>query len=293
VEKKRGLVIYKQHEITRNIKFINMLQQHCLNMELHLEVMAYEQLCIHLSNPKYLVGPLIDDELHYHFVINRSATPWLNEVLELAGIRCFNTAYVARIANDKRLSHAVLSNIGIPMLSSTAVHKHFFLNDNKISKERMIIKDPLGKGGTGVKLADDSEEIHELVTSLNDNLLVQPVGGQKGKDLRVYIVGNQIIGAILRESATDFRANVSMGGSARFYELNQSEKRLISFITDAIHLDFVGIDFLIDNDGNLLFNEMEDAVGCRSLYIHSAIDIAEIFVAYIAKELEKEDTRKA
>jgi ribosomal protein S6--L-glutamate ligase/gamma-F420-2:alpha-L-glutamate ligase len=285
VGKKRGLVIYKQHEITRNVKFINMLQHHCLKKDLQLEVMAYEQLCIHLSNPKYLASPF--DELHYHFVINRSATPWLNEVLELAGIRCFNTAYVARIANDKRLTHAVLSNIDVPMLSSTAVHKHFFLNDNQVPKKKMIIKDPLGKGGTGVKLASAPEDIHELATTLSDNLLVQPVGGQKGKDLRVYIVGNHIVGAILRESATDFRANVSMGGSARFYELNQSEKRLISLITDAIHLDFVGVDFLIDDDGSLLFNEMEDAVGCRSLYIHSTIDIAEIFVAYIANELEK------
>jgi ribosomal protein S6--L-glutamate ligase/gamma-F420-2:alpha-L-glutamate ligase len=283
---KYGLVIYKQHEITRNKRFINMLQQHCLDKELHLEVMAYEQLCIHLSKTKYIAGPL-NEKLHYDFVINRSATPWLNEVLELAGIRCFNTAYVARIANDKRLTHAVLSNIDVPMLSSTAVHKHYFLDKKQVPQEKMIIKDPLGKGGTGVKLAEAPEEIHGLSTTLSDNLLVQPVGGQKGKDLRVYIVGNHIVGAVLRESATDFRANVSMGGSARLYELNQAEKRLVSLITDAIHLDFVGIDFLIDDDGHLLFNEMEDAVGCRSLYIHSSIDIAAIFASYIAKELQK------
>jgi len=52
-----------------------------------------------------------------------------------------------------------------------------------------------------------------------------------------------------------------------------------------MQLDFVGLDFLIAEDGTLLFNEMEDAVGCRSLYMNSTINIADLFIDYIHKEM--------
>lgn len=53
---------------------------------------------------------------------------------------------------------------------------------------------------------------------------MQPTAVQMGKDLRVFVVGKEIIGAVLRESTTDFRANFTLGGDARLYSLNDSEE---------------------------------------------------------------------
>ncbi|WP_416151372.1 ATP-grasp domain-containing protein [Salipaludibacillus sp. HK11] len=283
-----GWLIYRKKDILRNRAFITMLKDATKSRGILLEVIPYEQLSLSVSQHD-LILPLTDQNMlnKPDFIINRSVSPWLNEVVELQGIRCFNQAYVARIANDKRLAHAVLANIDIPMLHTTAVHRDFFTATESHFPSSYILKDPLGRGGTGVELIDPSRGISNLSTTLPEDLLHQPVGGKKGKDLRIYIVGNKIVGAVLRESATDFRANISIGGNSSFYQLREHEISTVEKITDAMQMDFVGLDFLIAEDGSLLFNEMEDAVGCRSLYMTSSINIAEIFIEYIYQEISQ------
>ncbi|MCE7793490.1 hypothetical protein K8O68_13775 [Salipaludibacillus sp. CUR1] len=282
---KTGWVVYRRNDIPRNQKFIDMLQVACSNREIALKVIPYEEIQFHLSKDQQVFA-----NYEYQapdFVINRSVSPWLNEVTELTGIRCFNSAYVARVANDKRLAHAVFANIGMPMLPSKAVHRESLTKEVSTDSnlESFILKDPIGRGGTGVELIDPEKGIEHVGGSLPADLLHQPVGGVKGKDLRIYIINNKIVGAVLRESATDFRANISYGGNSSLYELNNKERGLIKLVTNSIHLDFVGLDFLIDEQGELLFNEMEDAVGCRSLYMNSSINIADLFADYIYNEI--------
>lgn len=276
-----GWLIYRKKDIIRNGKFIHLLKEAAFLREIRLDIIPYEQINFGLSSH----NPLFSTYNKPDFIINRSVSPWLNEIAELKGIRCFNGAYVSRVANDKRLTHAVLSNLHIPMLQSTAVHRNQFTKTEKSSHSPFILKDPLGRGGTGVELIDPSKDMKNIVASLPEDLLHQPVGGQKGKDLRIYIIGNKIVGAILRESATDFRANLSTGGNSSIYELSEQEKAIIGKITEAMQMDFVGLDFLIAEDGTLLFNEMEDAVGCRSLYMNSSINIADLFIDYIHQEM--------
>ncbi|WP_280769791.1 ATP-grasp domain-containing protein [Salipaludibacillus daqingensis] len=276
-----GWLVYRKTDIIRNQSFIDMLKKSAISKNITLEVVPYEHIYFGVSSHE----PAFPFRDAPDFIINRSVSPWLNEVAELRGIRCFNRAYVSRVANDKRLAHAVLSNMDIPMLQSTAVHRNQFVSSSMVFHSPFILKDPLGRGGTGIELIDPSKDIKNIAATLPEELLHQPVGGQKGKDLRIYIIGNKIVGAVLRESATDFRANLSAGGNSSFYELGEKEVTTIKKITNAMQMDFVGLDFLIAEDGSLLFNEMEDAVGCRSLYMNSSINIAELFIDYIGKEM--------
>nr|WP_246238091.1 hypothetical protein [Alkalicoccus luteus] len=167
------------------------------------------------------------------------------------------------------------------MLPSTAVHQRRL--SSLSPSYPLILKDPLGRGGTGVDWVARPQQLGAMST--DDELLMQPVGGQRGRDVRVYIVGGDIVAAVVRESETNFKANISGGASASLYRLSEADKTLIQKVTLAMPIDFAGIDFLIADDGSLLFNEMEDAVGCRSLYDQSAIDIADVFIGHVAEEL--------
>lgn len=281
---KTGWLVYRNKDITRNDRFIALMKDAANNYGMTLLVVPYEEIQVNVSSNEEIF--IRNGEKAPDFIINRSVSPWLNEVAEIKSIACFNSAYVARVANDKRLAHAIISNLGIPMLTSKTIHKSaLFYHHNQLPTP-FIVKDPLGRGGTGVKYIDSLDKEKLLSSMLSEELLYQPVGGKKGKDLRVYLVGNEIIAAVLRESATDFRANISIGGSSRLYTLNEEETQVINSITESIHMDFIGIDFLIDHDGKLLFNEMEDAVGCRSLYMNSSINIADIFMKYVSRKLE-------
>ncbi|PTL38720.1 hypothetical protein C6Y45_10000 [Alkalicoccus saliphilus] len=272
----KGWLIYKEEDRKRNKTFISWLQEAGFRRGMQLDVVTYETLAVNLSGD----GPMFTGRTKPDFLIVRSSTPWLNEAAEMHGLRVFNPSCVSRTANDKRLSHALMSSIGVPMLTSTAVHRNNL--QDIVPVYPFILKDPRGRGGTGVEWISRPQQIGP---ALKEELLMQPVGGQRGKDLRVYIVGGRIVGSVLRESETNFKANISIGGTASLYDLTDTERDVVEKITSSLSLDFAGIDFLIHEDGTLLFNEIEDAVGCRSLYMNSSIDIADVFIGYVAEQM--------
>ena len=49
----------------------------------------------------------------------------------------------------------------------------------------------------------------------------------------------------------------------------------------------VGIDFIVGNDGELIFNEIEDVVGSRMLYAVSDISVVPLYLDYIQARLRK------
>ncbi|SDN58657.1 ATP-grasp domain-containing protein [Alkalicoccus daliensis] len=272
-----GWLVYKEEDRRRNGRFIQWMQEAAEQENIELDVVTYETLVMTLSGN----APLFHSRRIPDFLIIRTCTPWLNEAAEIRGIRVFNRANVSRIANDKRLSHAFVNTLGVPMLSSTAAHRDAL---TRISPSYpYILKDPLGRGGTGVEWISRPQQLY--MSRRKNDLLMQPVGGQRGKDVRVYIVGGEIVAAVLRESETNFKANISGGAAASLFHLKEQDITIVQKITQALPIDFAGIDFLLAEDGSLLFNEMEDAVGCRSLYMNSDINIAEVFLTYVAEEM--------
>ncbi|GEL07150.1 ATP-grasp domain-containing protein [Salisediminibacterium halotolerans] len=279
---RKGWLVYREKDIARNRRFIDLLEDAAKKYALDLTVKPYESIDFQLTagnagtDSNSGVSPPA-------FIINRAVAPWLNEAAEVMGIRCYNRANIARIANDKRLAHAHLHQLGVPMLPTRACSLTQVLDER--TNQSIIAKDPLGRGGTGVKLLNISDSPASIRAALPKQVIEQPVGGQPGKDLRVYIVGGKIIAAVLRESSTDFRANISQGGSSKLVELTAVQRQIVEKITSAFQLDFVGLDFLLDKNGHPLFNEMEDAVGCRSLYIAGQDNIADVVMAHIASDL--------
>ena len=114
--------------------------------------------------------------------------------------------------------------------------------------------------------------------------LYQELCDTPGRDLRVYLVGKKIVGAMLRSSDSDFRANYSLGGKAEVYNLDDAEKSLVETITGPLSVGHCGIDFLF-HKGNLIFNEIEDMVGSRMLYRHTRTDVVSLYLDEILEKL--------
>ena len=89
---------------------------------------------------------------------------------------------------------------------------------------------------------------------------------------------------MLRSSQNDFRSNFSLGGSASVYTLSAEEKEMVTRLTEGLDIGHCGIDFIFDN-GEPVFNEIEDVVGSRMLYKYTDIDVVEEYVEYINKIL--------
>ena len=99
----------------------------------------------------------------------------------------------------------------------------------------------------------------------------------------MYAVGGQIVAAVKRTSASDFRSNFSLGGQVECVQPTLQQKEIVDKLYQELSFDFIGIDFLPTQKGFVL-NELEDAAGTRMLYACTDIDVVPIFVEHIAKK---------
>lgn len=217
-----------------------------------------ENLNIDLVNPNFRGNT--------DFVINRTNDYKIGEYFEKKGIRVFNPSKLSRLANDKKYCYEFMIENNIPVLP---------INYMGVP----VVKKPVdGHGGNGVVMLDRAEPFEK-------NYVYQMPCDTLGKDLRIWAIGGEITASILRESKTDFRSNFCLGGTAKIYNLSNTEKALVKKIISLTNSDYIGIDFLFHN-GALVFNEIEDTVGARMVYEKTDIDIIKLYCDYIKKELK-------
>lgn len=202
------------------------------------------------------------------FVINRTNNYKVAECFEQKGIRVFNPSSLSRLANDKQCCYEFMADNGIEIMP---------INYSGVPVVKKKID---GHGGTEVEMLTAAEDFQK-------GYVYQKPCDTLGKDLRVWVIGGEIITAILRESKTDFRSNFCLGGSAMPYTLSSDEKQLVKKITALVKSDYIGIDFVFNN-GRLVFNEIEDTVGARMVYDQTDIDILSLYCDYIKEELKNE-----
>jgi glutathione synthase/RimK-type ligase-like ATP-grasp enzyme len=99
-------------------------------------------------------------------------------------------------------------------------------------------------------------------------------------------MGNRVLGAVKRTAANGIKANYCKGGSISLYNIDKGLEENVNRLLNTGYYDFAGFDFLPDGKGGYYFNEIEDAVGSRSLCMLAGIDTAEEYIKYISKILK-------
>ncbi len=211
-----------------------------------------------------LVTPDYDGECK--FVINRTNDYKIAQKFEARGIRVFNPSALSQIANNKQACYDFVEKNGIEIMPT------------RYYKPPFVKKSVDGHGGIGVEICT-----HE--SQYDENFVCQKLASDIGKDLRVWVIGGEIVASILRISKRDFRSNYCLGGDTVPYNLNNQEIALIKKITALLDGDYYGIDFVF-NKGKIVFNEIEDTVGARMVYDKTDIDILKLYCEYIKKALE-------
>jgi len=124
-----------------------------------------------------------------------------------------------------------------------------------------IIKKVTGSEGRYVGLIKSYQEAidflkkfpHPSVLGKKNVILQEYIEESRGSDFRVYCVGNEILGAIRRTAQNnDFRANISLGGTAEQVEISDEMIEYSKKIMKEGKLLFAGIDFIKSNRGFLV-----------------------------------------
>ncbi len=280
-----GWLIYNQTDAEKNKAYIDWFIEEAHMQQLSLMLLLREDLAIGIKNNQRIIMHDSTPVPSPDFAIVRTIEPLLNLHLEACGTVVFNSADISRICNNKALTHHYMMNLDIPMVDTLFFKKMDIHPSFPPMPYPFVVKEVAGRGGNQVHFIKETADCVQCVKEVSTDVIVQTAKVKLGKDLRVFIVGKTIIGAVLRVNQDDFRANFTLGGSARIYEPNKKERITIEKIVDHFDFGMVGIDFLIDLNGALLFNEIEDIVGSRTLSSLSNINIVREYVTHIKQTL--------
>lgn len=264
---KRGLIVYNSIDHEKNSWFINR---------------ALTLLNDAFFSLSYLDENFLLDYLATHkvdFVIYRARNSELVKRLEQKGITVFNNYLTNKTANDKYLTYQLFKENNLPCIES-------FLDSSKVSYP-FIMKSASGHGGQEVFLIND-ENTHKKILSTYPNLsfIYQNYVPNDG-DVRIYLLNDQVLGAVKRENFSDFRSNFSLGGEVSSFTLSQEMVASAIKISKLLKATYIGVDLLMTKDG-YLFNEIEDPVGSRMLLKVSNLDSVTLFLESVKESLLKE-----
>ena len=207
-------------------------------------------------------------------------------------VYCANTAHGILNSRDKLRSLQILSrhHIGIPKTTFVRDKKDVLPAIARVGGAPVVIKLIEGTQGIGVLLAESvnqAEPIIELLQSQKQNVLIQKfVAESKGKDIRAFVVGDQVVAAMRRVAqGQEFRSNVHRGGLAEPVELDEQYRETAVRCTQILGLSVAGVDMLEGKDGPQVM-EVNSSPGLEGIEKCTELDIAGAIIDYIAAQVD-------
>ena len=232
-----------------------------------------------------------------NFVVFLDKDILLAKFLKNHGIPIFNDPDVIETCDNKANQYLVLSKHGIPMpetIIAPKVYPSFTIADSDYYEKvlaklglPMIIKEGHGSFGMRVYLIENKEAFYAKTEELRgvDYVFQQFVESSRGRDIRVNIVGGEIVAAMYRHSETDFRANITNGGVAQTIELTTAQEELAIKAANAVGAEFAGVDLLFGENDEPLVCEVNAAAHIRNIYNVTGINVADAMITYILREI--------
>lgn len=278
-------LLYNAQDLEKNTHYIEMYREACRERNLAFSLIVTEKLSLTVTDQRLTV--LYDNRPANlpDAAVCRDRDPLLTKQLEGAGVAVFNNSFVAELGNHKAKAYQYLAGKHIPMMDSCFCKKEAYRD---CFPYPVVVKSCEGHGGSEVFLVNDRREYENACKKIRSaDVVVQKVASDVGKDLRVYVIGKEIVACILRQSDHDFRSNFSLGGNTCVYTLKEEEKTLVEKIIGLFDFGLVGIDFVFHR-GKIMFNEIEDVVGARMLYKNTNIDLVGKYLDHILQVVKSQ-----
>lgn len=210
---------------------------------------------------------------------------------EQMNVFCANSAMGIANSRDKLRSMQILSryDIGIPPTEFVRDKDDVLPAIERAGGAPVIIKLLEGTQGVGVILADSvkvAQAIIETLQSTRQNVLIQKfVAESRGKDLRAFVVGDRVVGAMRRTAVGDeFRSNVHRGGQVQSVELDPLYAETAVRAAQILGLRVAGVDMLEGATGPSLM-EVNSSPGLEGIEAATGADIAGEIVDYVVENV--------
>ena len=207
--------------------------------------------------------------------------------LEERGMAVINSPRTIERTVDKLWTTALLAHAGLPV-PETVVCEH---PDEAMAAfcalGDVIVKPLFGSMGLGMVRVSDEEmafRVFRTLETLRSVYYLQRAIDHDGCDLRVFVVGGRVIGAIER-SAPGWKTNLARGGRARAVTLPAAQVEAALTAARAVGADYAGVDLLPARDGTVYVVEVNGIPGWRGLQEATSSDVAGAIVEHLLERV--------
>lgn len=218
--------------------------------------------------------------------INHSRAVHAIRLFEGAGIPCVNTYRVATVCGDKLLTSAALQEAGVPQPEvRVAFTEQTALEAIEQMGYPVVLKPAVGSWGRLISKVNDRQAAESLLEhktilgSYHHSIFyIQKYVEKPGRDIRAFVVGNECIAAVYRQS-DHWITNTARGASVFNCPVTDELGDLAIRSAAAVGGGVVAVDVLESSDG-LLANEVNYTMEYKNSVSVTGVNIPGRIVDY-------------
>ena len=249
-----------------------------------------------LDDREIVFGPLRSSD--FDAVLCRSVSAsrglYARRLFEAGGTRCFNSAAVGELCFDKLRTSLALELASVPQPDyRVAFEEKTALEAIEALGFPVVLKPVVGSWGRLVARADDRDAAESLLEHRaalpghqNHVYYIQRYVEKGGFDVRAFVVGDRVIAAIRRFSAS-WRTNTHRGGRAEGLVVEPALETICLDAARAVGGGMLAID-LFETPEGFLVNEINDTMEFRNSIETTGVDIPTEMVEHLRAELDSE-----
>ena len=204
--------------------------------------------------------------------------------LEDRGIPVVNSPRAIERTVDKFWTSVLLEQCGIPTPETVVCQDA----DEAFAAFRgmrdVIVKPLFGSMGLGmVRISDEdmAYRVFRTIEQIRGVYYLQRTVEHDGADVRVFVIGGRVIGAIERKSP-GWRTNLARGGTARSVVLSEYQSALAIRSATAVGAEYAGVDLVTGRDGRTYVLEVNGIPGWEGFQEATGLDVAGELLEYLS-----------
>ena len=231
-------------------------------------------------------------DLVFERCVSTSRGMYALAILNSWGVRSFNTYETAAVCGDKLRTSIAFKQHGIPQPHTrVAFTPESAMQAIEDVKYPAVLKPVTGSWGrllARVHNRDSAEAILEHRQTLGDYnhhiYYVQEYVDKPGRDIRAFVVGDNTIAAIYRES-NHWITNTARGGLATNCPVTEQLNDICVRAARAVGGGILAVDLLEDAQGNFVVNEINHTMEFRNSSKPTGVNIAQEVIDFVIGQI--------
>lgn len=263
-----------------------------LNLSVDLLHIHSLQLLIGRNGLHELSG--IDDEIVLQRAISHTTALNVTLALESLGIRVINTSNATATAMNKLWTASILARAGIKIPRTIiAFSEESCYKSAQLLGYPVVVKPIDGSWGRLIAMARDDEELRAILEHRtympNPTMkvhMLQEFVKKPGRDIRIFVVGDETPAAIYRVSG-HWITNTARGGKAVAARIDAELSELALKSAKLIGIEVAGIDVFEDPERGYIVNEINAIPEFKNTVAATGIQLHTKIVEYIRNQVRK------